>query len=216
MASRSITASRHRLQESGKQLCTSFSACDSKSVLEEQGPLSRHPLTPPSLIAYGFGCELWAPWSEEMGRRPVLQASLFLVNIWQILAALAPNFGSLIVARTLGGLSSAGGSVTLAMVADMWKPADQQFAVAYVVFSSVAGSVVGPVIGGFVQQYASLKWIFWVQLIFGVTVQLSTSSPSPRLEAPFYWTKRPSDSASQENTQMCTDQTNFEAASGNA
>lgn len=58
------------------------------------------------------------------------------------------------------------------MVADMWKPADQQFAVAYVVFSSVAGSVVGPVIGGFVQQYASLKWIFWVQLIFGVTVQL--------------------------------------------
>lgn len=141
-------------------------------MLESQGPPSCHSLTPPSLIAYGFGCELWAPWSEEMGRRPILQASLFLVNIWQILAALAPNFGSLIVARTLGGLSSAGGSVTLAMVADMWKPADQQFAVAYVVFSSVAGSVVGPVIGGFVQQYASLKWIFWVQLIFGGTVQL--------------------------------------------
>lgn len=32
------------------------------------------------LIAYAFGCELWAPWSEELGRWPVLQLSLFLVN----------------------------------------------------------------------------------------------------------------------------------------
>jgi hypothetical protein len=67
------------------------------------------------LIAYAFGCELWAPWSEELGRRWVLQASLFLVNIWQIPCALAPNFGTIVVARFLGGLSSAGGSVTLGM-----------------------------------------------------------------------------------------------------
>jgi hypothetical protein len=32
------------------------------------------------LICYAFGCELWAPWSEELGRRWTLQASLFLVN----------------------------------------------------------------------------------------------------------------------------------------
>ena len=25
------------------------------------------------LITYAFGCELWAPWSEEFGRWPVLQ-----------------------------------------------------------------------------------------------------------------------------------------------
>lgn len=68
------------------------------------------------LVAYAFGCELWAPWSEELGRKWVLQASLLLVNLWQIGCALAPNFGSVIVFRGLGGLSSAGGSVTLGMV----------------------------------------------------------------------------------------------------
>lgn len=123
------------------------------------------------LVTYAFGCELWAPWSEEIGRKPVLQASLFLVNIWQIPAALAPNFGTMVVARFLGGLSSAGGSVTLGMVADMWHPADQQFAVAYVVLSSVGGSVVGPIVGGFVQNFLSWRWIFWVQLIFGAFTQ---------------------------------------------
>ena len=65
------------------------------------------------LVAYAFGCELWAPWSEEYGRWPIQQLSLFLVNIWQIPCALAPNYGTYVVCRLLGGLSTAGGSVTL-------------------------------------------------------------------------------------------------------
>ena len=125
------------------------------------------------LVAYAFGCELWAPWSEEFGRWPIMQASLFLVNIWQLPCALAPNFGSLIVGRFLGGLSSAGGSVTLGMTADMWEPNDQGFAVAYVVLSSVGGTSIGPIFGAFIQRYLSWHWNFWVQLIFGGVTQVA-------------------------------------------
>lgn len=57
------------------------------------------------LVMYSFGCELWAPWSEEFGRWPILQLSMFLINIWQLPAAFAPNFGSIIVARALVRLS---------------------------------------------------------------------------------------------------------------
>jgi MFS family permease len=124
------------------------------------------------LILYAFGCELWAPWSEEIGRKPILQASLFLVNIFQLPVALAPNFASIMVGRALGGLSSAGGSVTLGMIADMWESDDQQYAVAFVVFSSVGGSVLGPVVGGFCQRYLHWRWCIWIQLIFGGFVQL--------------------------------------------
>jgi len=123
------------------------------------------------LVLYAFGCELWAPWSEELGRWPILQLSLFLVNIWQIPVALAKNFGTVMAGRALGGLSSAGGSVTLGMVADMWEPDEQQYAVAFIVFSSVGGSVLGPVVGGFVEQYAQWRWNIWIQLIFGGFVQ---------------------------------------------
>ncbi|MCJ1307686.1 hypothetical protein MMC25_001334 [Agyrium rufum] len=123
------------------------------------------------LIAYAFGSELWAPWSEELGRKIILQSSLALVNLWQIPCALAPNFGTIVVGRFLGGISSAGGSVTLGMVADMWSADDQQFAVAFIVLSSVGGSVVGPIVGGFSQAYLDWRWVFWLQLIFGVAVQ---------------------------------------------
>ncbi|OJJ47150.1 hypothetical protein ASPZODRAFT_151695 [Penicilliopsis zonata CBS 506.65] len=125
------------------------------------------------LILYAFGCELWAPWSEEIGRKPILQASLFLVNIWQLPVALAPNFATIMVGRALGGLSSAGGSVTLGMIADLWEADDQQYAVACVVFSSVGGSVIGPVVGGFVEAYLPWRWCIWIQLIFGVFVQIA-------------------------------------------
>ncbi|KAJ8127745.1 hypothetical protein O1611_g5890 [Lasiodiplodia mahajangana] len=127
------------------------------------------------LITYAFGCELWAPWSEEFGRKPILQLSLFLTNLWNLPVVLAPNFGSLLVGRALGGLSTAGGSVTLGMIADLYEADRQQYAVAYIVFSSVGGSVLGPIVGGFVEILApgqAWKWCIWIQLIFGGAVQL--------------------------------------------
>lgn len=124
------------------------------------------------LVSYAFGCELWAPWSEELGRWPIMQASLFLVNIWQILGGKAPNFASVVLARALGGLSSAGGSVTLGMTADMWEANDQGYAVAFVVLSSVGGSSIGPVFGGIIQDHLHWRWNFWIQLIFGGVVQI--------------------------------------------
>ncbi|KAJ1334969.1 MFS transporter DHA1 family multidrug resistance protein [Microdochium nivale] len=124
------------------------------------------------LVAYGFGCELWAPWSEEIGRKPILQASLFLVNVFTLPVALAPNFGCLLAGRFLGGLSTAGGSVTLGMIADLYDSDNQHYAVAYIVFSSVGGSILGPIVGGFVEQFLEWRWTIWIQLIFGGAVQL--------------------------------------------
>lgn len=54
----------------------------------------------------------------------------------------------------------------------MWEAHDQQYAVACVVFSSVGGSVIGPVVGGFTESYLNWRWSIWLQLIFGGFVQL--------------------------------------------
>lgn len=53
------------------------------------------------LLFYSFGCELWAPWSEEFGRWPILQLSETLINIFILPAALANNFGSVLASRAL-------------------------------------------------------------------------------------------------------------------
>jgi MFS family permease len=57
------------------------------------------------------------------------------------------------------------------MVADLWEPEGQQWAVAYIVLSSVAGSVIAPIVGGFVATFLDWHWNFWIQLILGGFVQ---------------------------------------------
>ncbi|KAJ5901549.1 sugar transporter [Penicillium taxi] len=123
------------------------------------------------LITYSIGCELWAPWSEEFGRWPILQLSMFLINIWQIPCALAPNWGTIVVARGLGGISTAGGSVTLGLIADIYESDTQQFPLAFIVLSSCIGTSIGGVIGGPIERFLGWQWFFWIQLIFGGVVQ---------------------------------------------
>jgi len=53
----------------------------------------------------------------------------------------------------------------------MWEPNEQEYAVAFLVLSSVGGSVVGAIAGAFVQANKSLPWIFWTQLLVGAGVQ---------------------------------------------
>jgi hypothetical protein len=43
---------------------------------------------------------------------------------------------------------------------------------AFIVFSSVGGSVLGPIVGGFVEQYLAWRWAIWIQLIFGGATQI--------------------------------------------
>ncbi|MBE3043304.1 hypothetical protein IMZ48_12180 [Candidatus Bathyarchaeota archaeon] len=72
------------------------------------------------LVTYAVGCELWAPWSEEFGRWPILMLSMFLINIWQIPAALSQNWGTILVARGLVRLLQDDTSWTIALTCSGW------------------------------------------------------------------------------------------------
>ncbi|KAI5302666.1 hypothetical protein KEM55_000952, partial [Ascosphaera atra] len=71
------------------------------------------------------------------------------------------------------------GSVTLGVVADMWDPDSQHYAVAMIVLSSVIGSVFGPVVGGFMEMHLNWRWNFGVQLIVGLIAQIIHASLVP-------------------------------------
>ncbi|KAK7740910.1 hypothetical protein SLS53_004973 [Cytospora paraplurivora] len=125
------------------------------------------------LISYAFGCEIWAPWSEELGRKWLMQASLLLVSILTACVPFAPNFGTVIVLRLLTGLATAGGSLTLGVVADMYKANDQQNAVAFVAWGSMLGSSLPPMVGGIMEYHIgadSRRWCFWLISLSGVFV----------------------------------------------
>lgn len=77
-----------------------------------------------SLYVLGFavGPVLLAPLSEYFGRQPVYVVSWFVLFIFQLPVALAPNIGTILVCRFIGGfaggapLTNTGGTVS-----DLWK-----------------------------------------------------------------------------------------------
>lgn len=127
------------------------------------------------LMSYAFGCEIWAPWSEELGRKWLMQASLLLVSIFTAMVPFAPSFTIVIFLRLLTGLATAGGSLTLGVVADMYKENEQQNAVSFVAWGSMLGSSLPPMIGGIMENYLgadSRRWCFWFISFCGIFVQL--------------------------------------------
>ena len=44
------------------------------------------------------------------------------------------------------------------MVADLYKPANQQYAVSFIVLASVLGAVIGGMAGAIMQQYTNWRW----------------------------------------------------------
>ena len=40
------------------------------------------------------------------------------------------------------------------------------------VLSSVGGAVIGAIVGGFLESYADVQWLFWVPMIIGIAIQV--------------------------------------------
>lgn len=65
-----------------------------------------------------------------------------------------------------------------------WGRYEQRQPMATIVFASVAGSIVGPVIGGFLQYYSGAPWVIGVQLIAGAVAQIAYFfTPETRISA---------------------------------
>ena len=91
---------------------------------ELAAPMSAVQLTMSALIlAFGLSQLAWGPVADRFGRRPVLLASLALLLLASIGAALAPHIGWLVFWRTAQGASMAAGVVCArAMVRDLYEP----------------------------------------------------------------------------------------------
>ncbi|EUC49504.1 hypothetical protein COCMIDRAFT_22876 [Bipolaris oryzae ATCC 44560] len=124
------------------------------------------------LISRAVGCRLWRPFSDDMGRKSVTQASLGLTNMSVLISALSKSSGGVIGGRILGGLSSAGCGVTMSIIEDIFDEDEEFCAAVWASLFSCLGTVLAGVVGGVVQQFLDWRWTFWLQLILGVATQL--------------------------------------------
>lgn len=135
------------------------------------GPQSVLPATA-FLVGFVLGPLVFAPLSEQYGRRPVLVTTLGLYVVFTLAAALAPTWAAFLVFRSLGGIfASPPMSVTGGSIADVYQ-ARVARGQANVLWSTatLVGPLAGPVIAGYTATY-SWRWAFWAcMMLSGVAL----------------------------------------------
>lgn len=118
------------------------------------------------LIGFVLGPLVFAPLSEQYGRRPILISTLCLYIIFSMACALAPNWAAFLIFRFFSGtFASPPMSVTGGSIADVFdEKVSRGKANVWWSTGTLLGPLAGPVASGYLYPY-SWRWGFWVCMI---------------------------------------------------
>ena len=119
------------------------------------------------VIGFGVGPLVFAPMSEEVGRKPIYVITLFVAVIFIIPCGAAKNIGTMIICRLIDGIAfSAPMTLIGGSLADLWEGPERGTAMAVFSAAPFLGPVCGPIFGGLLADHApTWRWIYWTFLI---------------------------------------------------
>ncbi|KAM0471256.1 hypothetical protein ACHAPX_009438 [Trichoderma viride] len=119
------------------------------------------------LLATVITQPLYTSMSDIYGRKPLFQIAFFLFTVGSIVFGLAPNMPAIISGRLIQGLGGGGMDVlSEIIVADMVALKDRPVYLGLMAIPIAAGSILGPSLAAVLVQYASWRWIGWINLPF--------------------------------------------------
>jgi EmrB/QacA subfamily drug resistance transporter len=107
-------------------------------------------------------------FADRFGARLVFVAALAIFTLGSGLCGIAQNFPMLVAMRAVQGLGGAMMTpVGRLILLRSFPRSELVTAMTYMTLPAILGPVIGPLLGGLLTQYASWRWIFYVNLPFG-------------------------------------------------
>lgn len=136
------------------------------------------------LLTSAITTPLYGKISDLFGRKKIFQTAIVIFLTGSVLCGISQTMNELVIARALQGIGAGGlMSLVLAIVGDVIPPRQRGKYMGY--FGAVFGvsSVAGPLLGGFLTQSLSWRWVFFVNLPIGV---LALAAVAARLHLPVH------------------------------
>jgi EmrB/QacA subfamily drug resistance transporter len=149
------------------------------SVAQLQWVVNAYLLTLASLILVGGSL------GDRLGRRRVFLVGVAWFTAASVLCAVAPGPGLLITARLVQGVGAAlltPGS--LAVIQASFRPADRAAVIGRWAGLGGIAAAAGPLLGGWIIDVASWRWLFWLNVPLGIAVLLVTARHVPESRDP--------------------------------
>lgn len=136
------------------------------------------------LLTSAVTTPIYGKISDLFGRKKIFQTAIVIFLVSSALAGISRNMDQLIAARALQGVGAGGlMSLVLAIVGDIIPPRQRGRYMGYFLGTFGFASVVGPLLGGFLTDSLSWRWIFFVNLPLGM---VALSTVASRLHLPVY------------------------------
>jgi EmrB/QacA subfamily drug resistance transporter len=120
------------------------------------------------LLASTVSTPLYGKLGDMMGRKPVFLAAIIIFLAGSMLAGLSQSMGELIGFRALQGIGAGGLMVgAQAIIADIVPPRERGRYMGLIGSVFAVASVAGPLLGGFLVDNLSWRWVFYVNLPVG-------------------------------------------------
>ena len=140
------------------------------SVVNDLGGFSQFPwLFSVYLLAQAVTVPVYGKIADLWGRKPVMQIGVVLFLAGSLLSGAAWGMLPLIVFRTLQGIGAgAVQPIGMTILGDIYSLEERAKVQGYVASVWAIASLVGPTLGGVFADYASWRWIFYVNLPIGL------------------------------------------------
>jgi EmrB/QacA subfamily drug resistance transporter len=137
------------------------------------------------LITSTISTPVYGKLSDIYGRRQLLITCLALFIVTSMLCGAAQSLHQLVWLRALQGLCGGGlMALTQAAIADVVSPRERGHYQAYISAVWAIASLSGPLVGGFVAQSFSWRWIFWINLPIGAVAMWVCQNGLRRVSPP--------------------------------
>ena len=137
------------------------------------------------LVASTVTTPIYGRLSDLFGRRPVLLVGIALFAGGAVLCALSQTMPQLVIARIIQGIGGGGlRSVSQAAIADVVPPRERGRYQGYFTSVFTIANALGPVVGGFLVDYLSWHWIFWINLPLAAAALALSNRALKRLRRP--------------------------------